>query len=273
MILTFCPWIILGLLFYPIFFQLYSVRWSQVDYTHAYFILPVVVLMLFSQKELFKTVPLRNTTYSTMAGLILIGLASGMFILGWRHGYLLISTLSFIFFLFGMSLFLLGVPKTRLFVFPFLYLLLLVPIPLGILDQITLPLRYVTSVVVEFFLSLFRYPIHREGLLLSMGQADIYVGQPCSGFRSIITMLSLGLAYIFFTRGNFTHKIILIGSIIPLACIGNYIRVVVICLISYYFGVEAAEGFFHSFSGILMFLIMIFGMLALENFLTRRDIK
>ena len=80
--------------------------------------------------------------------------------------------------------------------FPILYLLLLVPPPLGILDQLTLPMRYSSSVASAFILKIFHYPVTREGLLLTIGEHEIFMGAPCSGLRSLITMIALGLVYI-----------------------------------------------------------------------------
>ena len=65
------------------------------------------------------------------------------------------------------------------FILPLLYLLLLVPIPIGIIDDITLPLRYGISVVTEVALKSFHYPVGRKGLLLFIGDNELFMGQPC----------------------------------------------------------------------------------------------
>jgi exosortase len=259
------PWILLAALFVPIFYQLYQIRWVQIDYTHAYFILPIFLFLIFQKRDVLRPYTFSPTPLSTACGLCLIILASFMFVLGWREGFLFVSTLSFIFFLLGLSLFLMGTLATRKILFPILYLFLLVPVPLGILDQVTLPLRYGTSVAVEWCLHYLEYPVHRDGLLLSMGTTEIYVGQPCSGFRSIVTLFSLGLIYIYFSKIKFSHKLFLTASIIPFALIGNCIRVMAVCLITYYWGKNAGEGFLHTFSGLVVFLIVILGMFILEN--------
>jgi exosortase len=267
MILT-IPWIILAALFVPIFYQLYHIRWVQIDYTHAYFVLPLFLFLIFLKRDALRPYTFYPTPFSTAVGLCLIVIASLMFVLGWREGFLFISTVSFIFFLLGLSLFLMGASATRKILFPILYLFLLVPIPLGILDQVTLPLRYGTSVAVEWCLRYLGYPLHRDGLLLSMDTTEIYVGQPCSGFRSIVTLFSLGLIYIYFLKAKLSHKLILTASIIPFALIGNCIRVMAVCLITFYWGKDAGEGFLHTFSGIVVFLVVILGMFILENGLT-----
>jgi exosortase len=268
------PWLLAIYLYIPVFRTLYQSRWAAIDYTHAYFILPLSLLIVWLKRDEIKQhvtsrVP-HPTSYVPGFILLVFGLAS--FTLGWRWGYLFISTLSLIPFLFGMCLFLYNKELAKTLAFPILYLLLLVPIPVGILDSITLPMRYAASVASAAILKVMGYDIVREGLLINMGGHEIFMGAPCSGFRSLITMISLGLIYIYFTKGTMSKNIILFISIIPLALIGNLARIIALCLITFYFGEAAGQGFFHNFSGMVVFLIIILGLMALEKFLNKKFI-
>jgi exosortase len=268
------PWLLAIYLYIPVFRTLYQSRWAAIDYTHAYFILPLSLLIVWLKRDEIKQhvtsrVP-HPTSYVPGFILLVFGLAS--FTLGWRWGYLFISTLSLIPFLFGMCLFLYNKELAKTLAFPILYLLLLVPIPVGILDSITLPMRHAASVASAAVLKALGYDIVREGLLINMGGHEIFMGAPCSGFRSLITMISLGLIYIYFTKGTMSKNIILFISIIPLALIGNLARIIALCLITFYFGEAAGQGFFHNFSGMVVFLIIILGLMALEKFLNKKFI-
>jgi exosortase len=187
-----------------------------------------------------------------------------LYIFGWRQDYLFISTLSLIPFLFGLVIYLYGTGVAKALSFPILYLLLLVPPPFGILDSITMPMRYASSISTERILSFLGYPITRKGLLLTIGYNDIFMGQPCSGFRSLITMFSLVLVYVYIIKGNLSKKLILTCLIAPLALLGNLVRIITLCLITFYFGEEAGQGFFHNFSGIVIFVITILGLMGIE---------
>ena len=92
----------------------------------------------------------------------------------------------------------------------------------------------------------------------------LIIGQPCSGFRSLITMFSAGLVYVFISKTGFPQKSMLVASIIPLALLGNLFRIIILCLITYYFGEAAGQGFFHNFSGIMMIVIITAGLIGLE---------
>jgi exosortase len=245
----------------------------MIDYTHAYFILPVSLWLVWRKRHELKHLPskspeLRPTGYALNLALIILGLL--MFVFGWRQEYLMISTLSLIPLLFGLSGYLYGVQMMRILLFPILYLLLLVPPPLGVLDSVTLPMRYGISVVTANILQAFHYPITRDGLLLSIGGHDIYMGAPCSGFRSLITMISLGLVYAYINKGSFKKRLILISSIVPLALLGNLVRVVGMCLVTFYKG-DAAGHKYHDTSGFVIFLVLIVGLIALESFLDKKE--
>jgi len=128
---------------------------------------------------------------------------------------------------------------------------------------------YNTSALTETILSFLNYPIARNGLLLTIGYNEIFMGAPCSGFRSLITMFSLVLVYVYISKGGLIKKVILTSLIIPFALLGNLIRVTTLCLITYYFGEEAGQGFFHNFSGIVIFIITILGIIAAESFMDK----
>jgi len=131
-------------------------------------------------------------------------------------------------------------------------------------------MRYGVSAVAAAILKSFHFPVIREGLLIYIGRQEIFMGAPCSGFRSLITMIALGLAYTNIIKETRRNKAILLLSVVPLALFGNLLRVLSLCLVTYYFGAEAGQGFFHDFSGIMVFVIMILGLLGVEGYLKHK---
>jgi len=257
-------WGMVAALFAPVLLQLYKSRWEAIDYTHAYFIFPISLYLVWRKKDLL--LELSKTSHKTKGvGLlfILIGIAS--FVLGWREEYLVLSSVAMIPVFTGVLLFVYGASFLRVLWFPIAYLVFLMPPPLGVLDAITLPMRYGISFVVAKILTLLGYPLVREGLLLNMGGNDIYMGQPCSGFRSLITLLSLGIVYIYTLKGTAQKKLFMSAFIIPFALLGNVIRVLLLCFITYYLGHEMAQGVLHDASGIVMFVILILCLIGLEK--------
>jgi len=203
--------------------------------------------------------------------LVILGLV--MFIFGWKLDYLFITTLSLIPLLYGIIIYLYGTALAKTLSFPILYLLLMVPPPLGVLDAITIPMRHGISVAAVAIMNAIHYPIHREGLMIYLGTHEIFMGAPCSGFRSLITMFSLGIFYVYIIKGTMLKKVVLVAAIIPLALFGNLVRVITLCLLTYHKGEEVAQGFFHYFSGGVIFVIMIIGLLLIEFIMEKYENK
>jgi exosortase len=257
----------LGVLYAPVFYILYKERWEMIDYGHAPFILPIALFIVWLKRKTLISLDNTSQTHFSLPGLLLTLTGAFLFAFGWRWEYLLIQVLSIFPLLLGMLLFFYGSQMIRQLIFPILYLFLLVPPPLGILDNITLPMRHLASASAGFILKTFHYPVSRSGLLLYLGDHEIFLGAPCSGFRSLITMFSLGLIYVYFNKGKFSKNLILVLCIVPLALFGNMLRVVTICLLTFYFGEKVGQGFLHEFSGMVVFVIMLAGLMGLERLL------
>ncbi len=262
-------WGLVGVLYSPVIYQLYKARWETIDYTHAYFILPLSLFLAWRNLRSYKGPDAPRTA----AGLSLAVLGLVMFIFGWKLDYLFITTLSLIPLLYGIIFYLYGTGLAKRLSFPILYLLLMVPPPLGVLDAVTIPMRHGISVAAVAILNALHYPIHREGLMLYLGTHEIFMGAPCSGFRSLITMFSLGIFYVYVIKGTLLKKLVLVAAIIPLALFGNLVRVITLCLLTYHKGEEVAQGFFHYFSGGVIFVIMIIGLLLIEFIMEKYEDK
>ena len=268
--MNYLVWILVVLLYAPVFNNLYNIRWDTVDYTHAYFILPISVWLTWrSRHKLKSNVQKDSSKLCNLLSFSVLVLGGLMFFLGWRQDYVVLQTFSLIPVLFGLVGYLYGTSLIKTLSFPILYLLLLVPPPFGILDSITMPMRYGIAAATELVLKFASYPITRSGLEMTIGYNTIFMGEPCSGFRSLITMISLVLVYVYVSKGNLTKKIVLTSFIIPMALLGNLARVITLCLITFYFGEETGQGFFHNFSGIVIFIITISGIMGVESIIDK----
>ena len=192
-----------------------------------------------------------------------------MYVFGKQQDYMVISTFALIPFLYGFIGFIYGRKVRKILLFPILYLVLLVPPPFALLDRITLPLQYISAFGVEMIFRLFGFSIQREGLLYIIEGKQMMVDGACSGFRSLITMLSLGMVYVYVIKSAAIKKAVLLLSILPLAIMGNILRIIVISLITVYFGEDMAKGFIHPLSGIIVFVFIALGFAGIETAWTK----
>lgn len=265
MIFSSFVWALTAGVYAPVFIALYGSRWETIDYTHAYFILPLSLYFVWSDRHKYPSLAENLPVSKSFWPLFWLVSGLSLFIFAWKQDYLFLSTLSLIPVLCGLTRTLYGKKVFQATAFPIFYLLFLVPPPLGVLDEITVPMRYGVSVATVFILNSLGYPLSREGLTLFIGSHEVFLGAACSGFRSLITLASLGAAYIYLANGRVSKKIWMSAAIVPLAFLGNLVRVISVCIAAYYLGESKGWHLFHDFSGFLMFGVMIGGLLAIGS--------
>jgi exosortase len=170
-------------LYSPVIYQLYRSRWEMIDYTPRLLILPLSLFLIWKKSgdvplrdRLLENKPLNPAVNVFAPSLIVLGLM--MFIFGWKLDFLFITTISAIPLLFGVIIYLYGGPAAKTLSFPVLYLLLMVPPPLGVLDAITIPMRHGISVAAVAILNSLHYPVSREGLMIYLGGHEIFYWAP-----------------------------------------------------------------------------------------------
>jgi exosortase len=175
---------------------------------------------------------------------------------------LFLTRISIIGVLAGSVLFLFGWRHLRILAFPIAFLLLMVPLPAIVFNQIAFPLQLLASRVGEASLSTVGIPVLREGNVMIMANTTLEVAEACSGIRSLISLLTLGIVYGYFVDPRGWARAFLSLATIPIAVIANGARVAGTGIAAHVYGPEAAEGFFHEFSGWLVF-VFAFSLLFL----------
>lgn len=161
--------------------------------------------------------------------------------------------------------------------FPLVYLAFALPPPDTVVAAVTQPIKIAISSSAVSLLYAAGYPIANSGVIIQIGQYQLLVAAACAGLNSIVTLTALCLFYVYLMhRSNFLAFVVVALAAIPVAIISNFVRVVVLILITYYFGDAAAQGFIHDFAGLLMFavaLLTIFGIDRLASPLLSRQAR
>jgi len=148
--------------------------------------------------------------------------------------------------------------------FPFLYLAFSIPPPGSILADITSPLKEFVSWAATSWLDSWGVPVAREGVTLFVAQYQLLVEDACSGMNSLVGLIAVSLLYIYLMRGaSWRYSILLLFFVIPIAVVANIIRIMILVLLTYFFGDEVAQGFLHFTAGMVLFataLALVFGI-------------
>jgi exosortase B len=159
-----------------------------------------------------------------------------------------------------------GAPALRVLWFPFFFMLFMVPLPSEFVAAVTMPMKMAVSWATEHVLFAFGYPISRAGVILQIGQYQLLVADACAGLQTLLTLEALGLFYLNLMRHpSAVRNIGLAVFIVPISFSANVIRVIVLTLITYYFGDAAGQGFLHGFAGMVLFVTALLLILSIDS--------
>lgn len=244
-------------LYGPILESLILNWWKDPNYGHG-FLVPVFAGYVFwKQRERLAKISLKPSNF----GFLVMVAAIALLLLGSLGAELFTSRFSMLVLVAGCVLFLGGWRFLRAITFPLGFLILMIPIPTIIYNQITFPLQLLASRFATFWLQLINVPVLREGNLIILPNYTLEVVDACSGIRSLMTLITLAIAYGYLTERRLWVRWLLVILMVPIAIVSNAIRIMGAGLLTFRYGPSMAEGFFHEFSGWVIFvaaLILMF---------------
>jgi exosortase len=242
-------------------------QWANDDnYSHGFFVIPLAAFFAWERRDVLRRAQQRPSA----AGLFVIGLSLLLLIAGRLGAELFLTRVSLVGVLVGITLYLWGREHLRLLAFPLAFLLLMIPLPAIIFNQIAFPLQLLASQVGETAIAAAGIPVLREGNVLQLPTRDLEVAQACSGIRSLVSLLMLAIVLGYFTERRTGARVLIAVAAVPIAIAANAMRVAGTGLASELISPAAAEGFFHTFSGWLVFLVAFAGLMLVQRLIGLR---
>jgi exosortase len=240
--------------------------WSTDDnYSHGFLIIPIAAYFAWERRKAFASA----AAAPSIAGLGLIVAGLGLLVAGVLGAELFLTRISLLWVLAGGIMFVLGWQHLRVVLFPLLFLVLMIPIPALIFNQVAFPLQLVASTVGAAGLSALNIPVLREGNVIALATIQLEVAEACSGIRSLISLLTLGIVLGYFMDGRSWVRMVLALATVPIAVLSNGLRVAGTGVAAHYYGNAAAEGFMHTFSGWIVFVVALAMLLIVQQILSR----
>jgi len=150
--------------------------------------------------------------------------------------------------------------------FPLFYLALAIPPPDSVVAAITQPIKIMISQEAVNLLYALGYPVASSGVTIQIAQFELLVAAACAGLNSIISLSAICLLYVYLRhRSDPSYLLTLVLMIIPVTIFSNFIRVVLLILITFYLGEATAQGFLHDFAGLLMFAVALVTIFLLDE--------
>ena len=229
------------------------------NFSHGFLIVPIAAYLVWERRKKLAATPLEPT----VIGLVLLVGSLATLAAGILGAELFLSRVSMIGVIGSVVLFTTGWRFLRVLMFPLAFLLLMIPIPAIVFNQISLPLQLLASKAAEYTLQMVHIPVLREGNVIVLANTSLEVAEACSGIRSLISLVTLAIVYGYFSDARVWARTVLTLAAVPVAVVSNAARVAGTGVAAHYYGPQAAEGFFHTFSGWMLFLVafvMLFGI-------------
>lgn len=237
-------------------------QWSSDDnYSHGFFVVPLALYFGWERREALRGAVARPAA----AGLLIIAASLLLLVAGLLGAELFLTRVSLVGVIAGSVLFVWGSEHFRILAFPIAFLLLMIPLPAIVFNQLAFPLQLVASQAGETAIAAAGIPVLREGNLLHLPGRTLEVAEACSGIRSLVSLIMLAIVLGYFTERRIGPRLILAVAAIPIAILANATRVAGTGLASHWISPAAADGFFHTFSGWLMFVVALGGLLLLQK--------
>lgn len=239
--------------YYQVLGKLVIDWWTIPDFSHG-FLVPFFSAFLIWEKR--KTL-LGVTLAPAWSGIGLVVLGLMVLFLGVYGSELFLSRVSLVILLFGITLTFGGWQLLKELRFALLVLLLAIPLPAILYNQITFPLQILASKLASDLLPWFGVPVLREGNIIELPLMRLEVAEACSGIRSLMSLFTLAVFYGYFMEKSNRRRAVIVLASIPIAIAANAVRILGTGLCVQYWDPEKAMGFFHEFSGWVIFLVSL----------------
>ena len=235
--------------------------WKDPNFSHGIFVPAFSLFVVWQQRARLRS----QFDTPSWWGLALIVPALLMLVLGDLGAELFLARVSLLLLIAGLILLFFGFSHLRVVSFPLAFLILMIPIPAIIFNQITLPLQLLASKIASTLLPWFGVPVLREGNVIGLPAMTLEVAEACSGIRSLLSLLTLSIIYGYIMDSRNSIRVVLTLASVPIAVLANSLRIVGTGLLVQYWDPEKAEGFFHLFSGWLIFVFSLLMLFALHQ--------
>ena len=257
----FVPLLALALLLvvtWPVWRWLWIEWWSNDYYSHGVLILPISGFLAWrrwpspSEKD-----------PGDQRGLILLAGGVGLYLLFMEQKATYLAALATIVMLGGLVWTFGGLKLLGRLAFPLGFLALMVPLPF--VERATLPLALWTGACSGWLSQRLGLAASVNGAAITLPNTTLTIGAPCSGINSLVSLITLSVLAAYVLRGPLWGRLALVGLAVPLAMLGNVLRVVNLLWVAHFLGAEAAFRYYHDFSGPIFFLIVLLLLIPLTR--------
>ena len=234
---------------------------SDQNFQHGIFVPLFALFVLWQDRKKLEAIP----SSPSWAGLPLVALSMLVLVLGVLGADIFLPRVSLLILLAGLIILYQGWTFFRAVLFPWAFLILMIPIPALLINRVTFPLQLVAAKWAAALLELVRVPVLLEGNLLTLARKQLDVAEACSGIRSLLSLVTLAIIYGYLLESRKWARVVLVCAAVPIAVAANSFRVFGTGLLVQHGYENEAEGFYHTVSGLVIFAVALVMLFALHR--------
>ena len=247
-------------LYAPVLIHLVA-QWMNPYFGHGFFVPLFSAYVVWIERGRLARVPIRPS----WSGLFVLAFALCLLVAGEMGVELFTARLSLLFVLAGLIVLFGGWNFFRAVFFPWAFLLLMIPIPAILFNQITFPLQLLASRVAAEVLSWLSVPVLLQGNVIELAHSRLEVAEACSGIRSLMSLFTLSIIYGYLVEKRRWVRWLLAFASVPIAVVANSVRIIGTGMLVQYWDAEKAEGDLHGLWGVIIFVISLLMLYALHT--------
>jgi exosortase len=248
-------------LYGPTLVRLTTQWWQDPNCSHGFLVPLFAIFVVWHNRARFARLKPRPS----WSGLLILGFALLMLVVGQMGAELFLTRFSLLLVTAGLIVLFFGWDFFRAALFPWAVLILMIPIPAILYNQVTFPLQLLASRVASVVLAILGIPVLREGNVITLPSMALEVAEACSGIRSLMSLITLAIIYGFIAEKRRWVRYLLVVASVPIAVMANSLRIIGTGLLVQYWNVDAAQDYFHASWGWIVFVVSLLLLYAFHQ--------
>jgi exosortase D (VPLPA-CTERM-specific) len=251
-------------LYAPVLARLFLQWVNDPNFSHGIFVPLFALFVLWQDRKRLKAIP----SAPSWAGIPLVVLSLLVLVLGVLGADIFLPRVSLLILLAGLIILFQGWTFFRAVLFPWAFLILMIPPPTLIINQITFPLQLLAARLSTALLHLAGVPALRDGYVIQIPTTILDIVEAESGIRSLLALLTVAIIYGNLADNRKWVRVVLACSAVPIAVAASSLRIFGAGILAQYWDPDAAGGFFHVYSGLLMFVVSLIMLFILHRMIS-----
>jgi exosortase len=257
--------ILLIALAYPALAWLVQSWLSNPYYTHGFLVPPIAALLAWRRWRDVLAEPRRTLPWQSVLGILVAVTTLVVILWAMRWQDYFVVSLALLALLGGILLYLEGWSRLRHWLFPLLFLAFMIPLPF--VDRASPWLESFSAQSATALARSAGIAAFNEGGEITLPGIKLVVGAPCSGLRSLVTLITLGTGWVYLVEGRLAAKAAMLAAVIPLAALSNVLRIALLLVVATVWGEQSAIAYYHNYSSPILFLMAVGLLLILGKLL------